>query len=533
MPALAKQLSRLWRRRSPVALELPAGAAVNKRYEILCQLGGSLYDRTYLAEDWWYGGWCVLTEFAPRTRNAQELAMAREQVQEAVNELQQLEHPQIPQFREVFECQAGGIIRWVVVQEWIEGVKYSDQIQSRPYEEKEVVEFLKDALPALDYLHKQKPPMLHRNVKPSTLLQSRENGKPAFIKFGDIKEIAVLISRPNPKHKVQSLDARFQPPEYEKGDFYPSGDLYGLAVTALAMLTGCNDPDKLYDKKQKRWRWARYVGVSIGFAVILERMLQEDPKLRYPSAKAVLSALNALTKKKRVPTPKQSLLLTGTLEKEGSARGGFGTHWGSTFGGGVNFAHAPGVTITVEAIKTTNEVIKKTSQGLLKGAQASYAVVNLGVGKVKAIAFAKLLEQGFRFALGFFLVGFVLLTGYAGGRAWQVLRGRNQPVRDLALYGQSGRQPRSQFGWFGSPKADVSSAKGSEFVSPKDIIACQMELAQRYERAGSQSWQEVDRRFRLAFPMAKAPLSRRDPNYEFHLQEWCYFANSWLAEWGQ
>ncbi len=531
MPALAKQLSRLWRRRSPVALELPASSAVNKRYEILCQLGGTLYDRTYLAEDWWYGGWCVLTEFAPRIRNGQELAMAREQVQEAVNELQQLEHPQIPQFREVFECQAGGITRWVVVQEWIEGLKYSDQIQSRPYEEAEVVQFMQDALPALDYLHKQKPPMLHRNVKPSTIIQSRENGKPAFIKFGDIKEIAVLISQPNPKHKVQSLDARFQPPEYEKGDFYPSGDLYGLAVTALAMLTGCNDPDKLYDKKQKRWRWAKYVGVSIGFAVILERMLQEDPELRYPSAKAVKSALNALTKKKRVPTPKQSLLLTGTVEKEGAASGGFGSNWSSNFGGGVNFANAPGVTITVEAIKTTNEVIKKTSQGLLKGAQASYAAVNVGMGKVRAIAFTKVLDQGVRFALGFCIVGFVLLTGYAGVRAWQVLRGRNAPLLDASNPVETERS--SQSGWFGRNQSATPQSEASAFVSRKEIAACQMELHQRYERAGSRSWQEVDRRFRLAYPTVRAPLSRRNRDYEFHLQEWCSLANAWMTEWGQ
>ena len=531
MPALVKQLSRLLRRRQPVALELPAGTAVNKRYEILCQLGGTLYDRSYLAEDWWYGGWCVLTEFAPRIRNAQELAMAREQVQEAVNDLQQLDHPQIPQFREVFECQAGGITRWVVVQEWIEGLKYSDQIQSRPYEEAEVVAFLQDALPALDYLHKQKPPMLHRNVKPSTILQSRENGKPAFIKFGDIKEIAVLISRPNPKHKVQSLDARFQPPEYEKGDFYPSGDLYGLAVTALAMLTGCTDPDKLYDKKQKRWRWAKYVGVSIGFAVILERMLQEDPELRYPSAKAVKSALNALTKKKRVPTPKQSLLLTGTVEKEASVGSGFGRSFASGFGGRTNFASAPGVTITVEVIKTTNEVVKKASQGLLKGAQASYAAVNSGVGKVKAIAFGKLLEQSFRFATGFFVVGFVLLTGYAGVRGWQVMRARNAPLLGEAVSRDAEVGQRN--GWFGRNKAADAEIKGSAFVSRKAIAACQMNLSQRYERAGSRSWQEVDRRFSLAFPMARAPLSRRDPNYEFHLQEWCYLANGWLAEWGQ
>jgi len=522
---------------------------VNKRYEVLCQLGGTVYDRTYLAEDWWYGGWCILTEFAPRIRNAQELAMAREQVQNAVNELQQLEHPQIPQFREVFECQAGGITRWVVVQEWIEGLKYSDQIQSRPYEEAEVITFLKDALPALDYLHKQKPPMLHRNVKPSTILQCRENGKPTFIKFGDIKEIAVLISQPDPKHKVQSLDARFQPPEYVRGDFYPSGDLYGLAVTALSMLTGCADPEKLYDKKQKRWRWARYVGVSIGFAVILERMLQEDPELRYPSAKAVMSALNALTKKKRVPTPKQSLLLTGSGDSAaaGGQRSGFASSsWGSTLGGGVNFANAPGVTITVEAIKTTNEVIRRTGQGLLKGARTSYAAAHRGTGLIKsqlqAIASKQSLGQSFRLLASFCALGFLLLTGYAGLRAWQVLRNSNSPWLAALRSEQSADRPPTQdtnpersgrSNWFLGNRTETSGANDSEFVSRREIDACQLALSQRYERAGSQSWQEVDRRFQLAFPGAIAPLSRRNPNYQFYRQEWCYLADAWLQEWGQ
>lgn len=393
MSALLHRLSRLWRRQPPAPPALPAGSAVNRRYEILCQLGGSHCDRTYLAEDWWYGGWCVLTEFAPRIRHSQELALAREQVQESIQVLQQLDHPQIPEFREVFECQAGGLTRWVVVQEWIEGLKYVDLIKSKPFTETEVVQFLQDALPALDYLHQQKPPMLHRNIKPSTLLQSRENGKPVLIQFGDIKEIAALVSRPGANQAMQALDARFQPPEYHQGDFYPSGDLYGLAVTALTMLTGCGDPERLYDPKTQRWRWARYTGVSIGLAVILERMLQGDPALRYPSAKAVLAALKAMAKKQRLPVPKQSLLLTGKVVQQGAgispgeaiatpgaaiARG-YGSTLARTTGRG-NFAGAPGMTITVEALKQTSEVLLQRGQSLVQGVGQG---VRSGYGKLR------------------------------------------------------------------------------------------------------------------------------------------------------
>jgi serine/threonine protein kinase len=515
-----QQLSRLWRRRRPVVLELPAGTAVHQRYEILCQLGGTLYDRTYLAEDWWYSGWCVLTEFAPRIRNAQELALAREQVQEAVNLLQQLDHPQIPQFREVFECQVAGITRWVVVQEWIEGLKYSDLAQSKPFTEAEVVAFLRDTLPALDYLHRQKPPMLHRNLKPSTLIQSRENGKPALIKFGDIKEIAVLISRPNPKHQVHPLDRRFQPPEYEQGDFYPSGDLYGLAVTALTLLTGCPDPDRLYDRRQRRWRWAKYAGVSIGLAVILERMLQVDPELRYPSAKAVMSALDALSQKKRVPTPKPPLLLSGSPEAAGSARLGNG-----------GLGAGPGMTITVEAIKQTSEVIRHTGQGLVRGVRSGYASVQSGWGKLRAIAFGQLLERGLRFGLGFCLVGFVLLTGYAGIRAWQVLQARQEPGLLRPAPPSDAAAPQSSQG-LEQPPPGVYGAGESKLLGQRAIASCGMDLGERYGRAGSKSWQEVDRRFTLAFPSLEPPLSRRNPDYDFYLQEWCYLANAWLEEWG-
>jgi hypothetical protein len=37
----------------------------------------------------------------------------------------------------------------------------------------------------------------------------------------------------------------------------------------------------------------------------------------------------------------------------------------------------------------------------------------------------------------------------------------------------------------------------------------------------------------LAYPAAQAPLSRRDRDYAFYVQEWCAVANTWMAEWGQ
>ncbi|NJM56808.1 MAG: serine/threonine protein kinase [Synechococcales cyanobacterium RU_4_20] len=132
----------------PQPLELPDRAVVNRRYQILCQLGQGSVERTYLAADAFYQNqWCVLKEFVPRLLNPRALAAGRERFEQEVSLLRDLDHPQLPGFREVLECQFGGLNRWIVVQEWLEGMSYHDLVKSRPFTEVERSHFYRICCP--------------------------------------------------------------------------------------------------------------------------------------------------------------------------------------------------------------------------------------------------------------------------------------------------------------------------------------------------------------------------------------------------
>ncbi|NJR70676.1 MAG: protein kinase [Synechococcales cyanobacterium CRU_2_2] len=287
----------------PQPLELPDRAVVNRRYQILCQLGQGSVERTYLAADAFYQNqWCVLKEFVPRLLNPRALAAGRERFEQEVSLLRDLDHPQLPGFREVLECQFGGLNRWIVVQEWLEGMSYHDLVKSRPFTEVEAIAFLQDMLPALNYLHQQEPAVIHGNLSLETILQSTEMGKPILINFGTLKHIALCIADPYAEPVPPRLRL-YRPPEQLKGQLNPTADLYALAVTVLGMLTGCADPREFFDRRTQTWCWAEHVAVSVGLVVILDRMLHPDPTQRYQSGGEVQAALVAIHSRLPVPKP--------------------------------------------------------------------------------------------------------------------------------------------------------------------------------------------------------------------------------------
>ena len=83
----------------------------------------------------------------------------------------------------------------------------------------------------------------------------------------------------------------YSPPEQIRmGQCFPSSDLYALAVTAIVLLTGKN-PNSLIDQASLEWQWRSHVTLSEPLAQVLDRMLMQQPRERYPSARDVLEAI--------------------------------------------------------------------------------------------------------------------------------------------------------------------------------------------------------------------------------------------------
>ena len=278
-----------------------SGLILGSRYRIIRQLGQGGFGRTYLAEDInRFNELCVLKEFAPQVQTSAVLQKAEELFAREAGVLYQLQHPQIPRFRELFRVNVEGKNYLFLVQDYVEGKNLFSLLHSHQpprLTEGEVTQLLLDILPVLEYIHSAG--VIHRDISPDNLILRSSDSRPVLIDFGGVKQIAATVSQ-----LAQAEAGKAAPPatllgkvgyapneQMRTGTVYPHSDLYALAVTAVVLLTG-KEPQALIDPRTLSWQWEQQVNVSNTLATVLNKMLQPKMSDRYQNAREVWQALN-------------------------------------------------------------------------------------------------------------------------------------------------------------------------------------------------------------------------------------------------
>ncbi|MEH1943539.1 MAG: serine/threonine-protein kinase [Nostoc sp.] len=290
--------------------EIAAGTLIDNRYVIQKLLGQGGLGRTYLAFDTRrFNEACVLKEFAPIGTGESGLEQYRNLFKREAKILHQLQHPQIPKFLACFE----GDGRLFLVQEYVDGKTYSRllgelQRQGRNFSEEEVIEWLKNLLPVLEYVHQHN--IIHRDISPDNIMLPDGKDLPVLIDFGVGKQIADMNEGRSSNNQVtfvgkMSLVGKvgYAPREQiSLGLCSASSDLYALGVTAIVLLTG-RDPSLLMDQYSLEWNWRYYTFVTDSFAQVLDRMLADRPNKRYQTAREVLIDLEHIGEPEVVMSP--------------------------------------------------------------------------------------------------------------------------------------------------------------------------------------------------------------------------------------
>lgn len=271
------------------------GTLLQNRFRIVKILGQGGCGRTYLAVDEQrFQEKCAIKEYFPLQGNASAAKKSRELFQREAETLYQIKHPQIPEFRALFEQDD----RFFFAQDFISGQPYNVLLENRldrgqTFTEKEVVELLKQLLPVLSYIHSRQ--IIHRDISLDNIMLRSSDRLPVLIDFGVVKLDTEQSQQPNFPYGTVVGKSGYSPIEQLKtGKVYPNSDLYALAVTAIVLLTG-KYPENLFDEMNVSWIWQQYApNTNPKLAAILDRMLSYRPQERYQSADEVLAELKLI-----------------------------------------------------------------------------------------------------------------------------------------------------------------------------------------------------------------------------------------------
>jgi outer membrane protein assembly factor BamB len=269
---------------------LPQGAILQDRYEIVKVLGLGGMGAVYLARDLRFTGvarLCALKEMTSTTPDPQMRRLAIEIFEREANILASLSHPAIPKIYDYF---TEGIRSYLVLEN-IEGQNLETFMGDTEelLAHKRVVDWAIQICDVLSYLHRQDPPVVFRDMKPSNVMLRPPN-QVVLIDFGIAR-----VFETGQKGTMIGTEG-YSPPEQYRGIANPQGDIYALGATLHHLLTRRDprlEPPFTFQEEPPR---LLNPAISEGLDAVVMKALEYDPEKRYASAEEMKTALTLCLK---------------------------------------------------------------------------------------------------------------------------------------------------------------------------------------------------------------------------------------------
>ncbi|MEB3828006.1 serine/threonine protein kinase [Phormidium sp. CCY1219] len=265
---------------------LESGSLLNKRYKLQRQLSDRPVRQTWLAEDLQAHQSVVVKLLAfggPMQWEDLKLFEREAQV------LEQLNHPQIPTYRDYFSVDEQ-TLWFALVQEYIPGSTLKELLdRGSQFSPEQLCCIAREVLQILTYLHQRRPQVLHRDIKPSNLLWG-EDDRVHLIDFGAVQNRTI-----NPGGTFTVVGTYgYTPLEQFGGQAVPASDLYALGASLIHLLTAV--PPAELPQREMRIQWVHSVSANLTpeFQEWIDRLTDPALERRFASANHALEALDAL-----------------------------------------------------------------------------------------------------------------------------------------------------------------------------------------------------------------------------------------------
>src|SRR6266487_4280611 len=282
------------------------------RYRIEKPVASGGMGAVYRAIDTRFNRPCAVKEMLDEFQSETERTQAVEWFGREATMLLDLNHPCIPRVRDFFV--EGG--KHYLVMDFIEGRTLGDVLEkegnvlgvngARGVTEVRARSWGQQICSVLGYLHRQAPPIIFRDLKPSNIMVT-ERDEVKLIDFG----IARTFQAQRQSTIIMTIG--YAPPEQLHGMPEPRSDIYALGATLHRILThhdAANNKPNLYSFPPIR---ALRPDVSVAFEQVLMRALAPALEQRWPNAGEMEKAIINLPPISVVPP-------TGAIPQLGQSR---------------------------------------------------------------------------------------------------------------------------------------------------------------------------------------------------------------------
>ena len=290
------------------------GTVISGRYLIRELLGEGGMGSVYLAEHTHMKKRVALKLLHPEMSDNAEVQSRFER--EAMASAH-IEHPNVAAATDFGRTADGA---YFLVLEYVEGTNLRDALEPGPLSVPRALRIARQMALALERAHESG--IVHRDLKPENVMLVKREDEPDFVKVLDFGIAKVLelgaasasgdVAKRNVGQPLTRLGTILGTPEYMAPEqalgeaVTPAADLYGLGVMLYEMLTGkhpFDPPDRTamlsfhivapVPLMQDR---APAVDVPATVEAVVRCLLEKDSKKRYPSARALIDAIDSAAK---------------------------------------------------------------------------------------------------------------------------------------------------------------------------------------------------------------------------------------------